>query len=304
MAGDLFDAAAAQNTASQREALAALATGGSKARDAYLAAQQAQTADKASVMRDILDRSTQIGAPEAGALHQAQAAPRMDLRATALAGSSTSNQALLGSLAAANKNYFDQVAAAMPIVRERSLMERDARAAKEAEEQAGIAAILKQLGGVGMAQGFAETYQGTQRFEPQVEVPGAKPGTFNFNGVLKPREATRDESAEEFGEQVGLPPGAGRALIGPAKAEPKPTQTAHRADVTKRVAQHASANTYDTFLDVITGRPKTETTPAVPAATSYAAAMKRVNGLTDEQLKAVGVSKDVLVRWLTDYFAV
>ena len=279
----IFDAAEAQNTATQREALAALATGGSKARDAYLAAQQAQKADKAAVMRDIMDRSTQIAAPEAGVLHQAQAAPRMDLRATALAGSATSNQNLLGTLAAANKNYFDQVAAAIPIVKQRALIERDERAAK-AQQEMTPGKIISALGGQTVAGKALEEAVGRQR------------GDFHERArdVLTFGLARRKDStiANEIAEEAGLPTGYGAALLPKKPAAKKPSQGAYRTDVTRRVQQHASPPTAKAFNDI------------VAVSKNLPDALATLDASSDEELEEDYGTLDraALARWIADYY--
>jgi hypothetical protein len=299
--GDIFGAVPANTESTKRAALAALARGGTQAKDAYLAGLKAQQDDKGAILRDILDRATALNAPEAAASMQATAAPALDRRAAALTSARGSSADLFAALDAAHRNYFDEVNAATPIVQARAQQALADAAAKKAETDGGIAAILKELGGVGMAKGYAETYQGDPRFVPQTQVVGAdknfapvaaKPGTFNFNGVLKPRTPTAQESADDFGNAVGLPPGAGRALLGAPRPAAKPTQAAHRADVLGRVAQHASPGTADAV----------QRTLAI--SKSLADALTNIADTSDADLKKNGVSRAALTQWVRDYYAV
>lgn len=301
--GDIFKAVPPNTAASKREALAALARGGTSARDAYMQSIEAQKADQSGVMRDILDRATAINAPEAGEQLAAEAAPGMDRRGQALLGARSSTASTLDAIAAANRAYMDQVSAATPIVEARARQALAERRAREAEELT-PGKLISQLGGLEVLRSIAEARNaGDTRYEygaaqdnrfdektGKMTNKPAAPGTFNFRGDLVPRNATMGETATDVAEEVGLGKQYGPALTPPTTAPKKLTQGAHRADVVRRVQEHASPATAEEF----------ELT--IGAAKNLGEALTLVSALDDEELKSRGVSRDVLRRWVTDYF--
>lgn len=308
-----FDEAQKASDAAKAAALSALARGGSGALAEYQAAQAQMASQQKDTARAALERAAAINAGGAGQSlvdggHLAgrpEAVPGMSANAvydryaqdSARAGSA--RQQALADLAGANASYFEQVNAARPAVEAHALAALAARREKEAREDT-FSDVLKQLGGVEMARNLAATYPGSVRHDPQTQVMTgdknfgavpAKPGTFNFNGTLRPRNPTAEESAEEFAEEVGLPAGYGRALLGDNKAAtPKPAQ--HRVDVTNRVQQHASKPTAKAFNDFIS------------LSKNLPDALATLDATTDKELlEDYGrLDRAALKRWISDYY--
>lgn len=341
-AGDIYKASEANTTASQREALAALARGGTAELQAFQAAQQQQRADQGDVMRQILDRASSLNAGAAGQEMAAKASPALDLRAQALASMHSSNEAAMGQIGAANKDYFDQVNAAVPLVKARSDEINAAAAAKAQQEEADrqMRLAIQQMQLEGQYASLENTQAAGRNAAAKASAPkelsdaqlktrllgaanvakddlaarrqatalnGAKPmaGDVRMTDQLNndPANASLVDLARRIGVDAGIDPMRVYGIIAaPAGKAVKPTQVAHRTDVVSRVQQHASPNTYDTFIDIIVGRRDADGKTIATPATSYAAAMSQVKSLTDAQLKAVGVSRTALSNWLADYF--
>lgn len=254
----------------------------------------------------------------------------------------------LADMAGQNTQYFNQLNAARPIVEGRAKAawdakeaarilaeqramqaELDRQAAREAREQAQAwriedrqmrlqdrastraekaakemtpGSIINALGGQKVAGTVLRKAVGAQR--KNVHERARDIGTF---GLARRKDST---IANEIARSIGLPHGYGQALTGLTAPKPAtPRQAAHRTDVTTRVQKYASRNTFDSFLDVVNGRPESEAEdgtviPKIPPATSLAAAVARVQQVPDSAWRATGVSRDALVRWLTDYFRV
>ena len=324
MTEGIYGASEENTNASKREALAALARGGTAERDAFLASQEAARGDQSRVLQQIMDRATKLGAGGAGAEMAAAAQPGFDRRSQALLGAQGSAEAALGQITASNSNYFDQVNAAVPIVKART--DEIVAAAKAKAEQERLDRELelqiKQMalmaaeakargdsGGGGVDElsdselknrlmGAAAVQRKTQPMQPPKKIMG-----------LKLPQLSQEASARRIGVEAGLDPSRVFGLVPnktPAKkpAPAKSSQTTHRTNVTQRVQKHASKNTYETFLNLVAGEPATATDPAIPPVRSMAEALREVKKFPDAELKRLGVSRDALTRWLTDYFSV
>lgn len=320
-AGDIYKASEAQTTASQREALAALARGGTAERDAYLASQQAQQGDQQRIMAEILSRATAIGAP-AGAAGEMQAAaqPGFDRRAMALAGAQGSAATALDQITKANSNYFDQVNAAVPLVKARSDEINEANRIKaeqaEADRQLRYQLAQMQLARSGLDFDTAAAKAAADRASAASggDLSDSELRTRLVGAARAEKASTPPRVASVFGAKVALPKGSDESVarrIGtnagvpasrvfgllpdPKVSAPKqvtPKQATHRQGVLDRVVKHASDKTAGLIINITAD------------AGSYADALNLLREETDADLKKAGISRSATERWLRDYYSV
>lgn len=329
---DIYEASKAQTTASQREALAALARGGTAERDAYLAAQRAQKGDQEQVYRQIMERATAIGAP-AGAVTEMQAAaqPGFDRRAAALLGAKSSGETALGQISAAHSNYFDQVNAAVPLVKARSDEIREANRIKAEQEEADrkMRILLQQMqleranldyetaaqraasaSGDDMTPGKIISRLGGRTVAGNVLRQAATEQAADFSerrGANGPGSAPRSVGAiaDEIGGRVGLPAGYGSTLLGiTAPKEQRPSQMLTDANAQAELAaREARLRLLDTAKRAASKMTYFEFEKAVDVGEEggMQAALDYVNGLKSDYLKRNGVSRTALLDWVRRY---
>ena len=320
-AGDIYKASEAQTNASQREALAALARGGTAEKDAYLASQKAQQDDQARIMQEILARATAIGAPAgAAAEQQAGAQPGFDRRALALAAAQGSGATALDQISKANSNYFDQVNAAVPIVKARSDEINAANALKAQQEEADRQLRL-QLADMQLAEAQARLGNTVQSgrnaaakasgggdlsdSELRTRLTGAARATAEASplknlsvfGVRLP-QLSESARARNIGVESGIDPARVFGLINPPKAAKAPTtkvtpaEQTRRIDVINRVRQHASDKTAGLVVNIVAD------------ASNFQKALALLAEEDDKDLKKAGISRQATERWLRDYYGV
>lgn len=143
---DALDAVSPDVAGRTRALLQAVATGGTAGLRAYESGQQALTQSKTDAVTRAQTRAGLIGGPEAQGF-ESQAVQVYDRGLGNLASARSGFEANMAQLGTAHKNYLDQVAAAVPLVRadtQRQLALRkaavDAELAKQAERDARAAA--------------------------------------------------------------------------------------------------------------------------------------------------------------------
>lgn len=143
---DALDAVSPDVAGRTRALLQAVATGGTAGLRAYESGQQALTQSKTDAVTRAQTRAGLIGGPEAQGF-ESQAVQVYDRGLGNLASARSGFEANMAQLGTAHKNYLDQVAAAVPLVRadtQRQLALRkaavDAELAREAERDAKAAA--------------------------------------------------------------------------------------------------------------------------------------------------------------------
>lgn len=331
MTEGIYGAAKENTAASKREALAALARGGTTERDAYLAAQESQTTDKARVLSEIMDRATRLGAGAAGAEMQAAAQPGFDRRSQALLGARSSAEGALGQITAANSNYFDQVDAAVPIIKARTDEINEANRIKAEQEAAdreldfqikqlalmtaqenarGAAARASGASGKEMTPGKIIGALGGQTLAGNVIRQAATEQAGDFSerrGANGPGSAPRSLGAiaDEVGGRVGLPAGYGSSLVGITGPKPqRPSQVLTDANAQAELAaREARLRLLDTAKRAASKGTYFEFEKAVDVgeADGMQAAIDYVNGLKSDYLKRNGISRTALLDWVRRY---
>lgn len=300
----IFDEAQKQANAAKARALKALAEGGTAGLRAQQAADQQMVQGRQAAVQNAMQRAAVIGAPaEHVAELSSTVATPFDRRRPVLAAAGDSRNAALKAIESANSNYFDQLNAALPVVQANAESRRTARI--KAEEESTIGDVLREAGGVDLvgnlirqqAALLAPQMKKSEYAPVTLDLPESgrafqsnpKPGTFNFVGNIKHRQATEAEAADELGEALGLPAGYGSALAG-EKKEPALNQAQRRANVVQRVDQYASPNTKIAFNEI------------VGASSNLAKALSTLESIDKETLKKDGVSVTALKRWIADYY--
>lgn len=306
MAEGLFDQAQKVTNDASRQALAALARGGSGALAEYKAGQEQLSVQKQATATMALERAAAIGAPAAGELLAKEGSmtgrPEGGLVPAAgaiydryaqdseRAGTARSNA--LADMSRANSNYFAQIQAARPIV------EGNARAKAAMQAKAVKDTTLKDL--------FTQ-YGGQENFKSAVGAQAnAQADDFSERrGANGPGSAPRPflGIAQDSATRLGLPaPASGAMAVELAKERatadkanaPKPmNQAAHRADVVARVRKSASPNTSLAFNEIAGSK---------STLAAALALMDDPESFDLDQLKKDGVSRKVLERWLADYY--
>ena len=329
-AGDIYKASEEQTSASQREALAALARGGTAELQAFQAAQQQQSADKGDVLRQILDRATSLGAGAAGQELAAKVSPSLDLRSQALASMHSSNESAMGQIGAANSNYFDQVNAAVPLVKARSDEINEANRIK-AEQEAAQRDLERQLAEMRLMGEYAslENTQAAGRnaaakasggggdlsdSELKTRLLGAasakKAATPNLEvfGVKLP-QLSQTAQARKIGVEAGLDPARVFGVTLPkAVTPPRPSQQlADQRAQAEMAAVQARLNLIETAKRAASKGTFFELEKAIDrgeAEQSMQAAIDYVNGLDAGYLKRNSISRPALLDWVKRYGAI
>lgn len=335
-AGDIYKASEAQTTASQREALAALARGGTAERDAYLAGVKAQQEDRGRVLQDIMARATDLNAGAAGAELAAAAQPGMDRRSQALLAAQQSSANALAPITEANRVYFDQVNAAVPLVKARSDEINEANRLKAiAEEQdrqmrlaiqqmqlegqyaslantqqAGANARARAAGGGGGAGSLSDSELRTRLtgaaqvaksdLEQRRQSTALQPGMQARAGDVRMTDQLNDDPANaplhELARRIGVAAG-----IDPMRVYGVVSAPEQKPIKTTQAAHRL--NVVDRVERYASDNTALAFTEIVAASSSYAKALQTLAGIDKDQLRADKVSTDVLKRWLSDYYS-
>lgn len=322
-----FDEAQQQTDASKRQALAALAEGGSAGLADYKAAQQQLASQKADAAKMALARAAAINAPEAGAELAAHgsltgrpeaayvppAGAIYDRYSTDSQRAATARQQAMADINAANSSYFEQVNAARPIAEAAAAQALAAKKAKEAEFNP-IVEALKSVGGIGAARALAndglepEAQRQASDFSERrgANGPGSAPRTI---------DEIRDERLRGRTEDLGLPSWYASALrVAPKGPTASEARDAHRADVVTRAQQHASPGTVDALHRTIAASGSLAEALSNLADTpddDYQAEDKNHVPLVDKDgrpvmiqgLRSRGVSRSALTNWIRDYYS-
>lgn len=323
---DAFDAAKNETDQARKGLLQAIAQGGTAARQAYEAQQAQLQAQRASAVEQLARDSGVIGAPEAQLAElRRRVGQTYDTQIGALGNAAASRSADMAQRQAAGESYLSQVDAAIPVLRAQGDRQR-AQLQAEAEEKARDRELRTMLSEMQLARAgldfdtaaerasasratAAAKAAGTARGDDlsdselrtrllgaaqlRTEAAPVQPKNLSVFGVKLP-QLGQTSIARNAGIDAGITPSRVAGVLQPkSTAARKPTQAAHRADVVSRVQRHASPSTSKAFIDIV-GLTKT-----LPEAISA------LDSSTDKELRedyGSGISRDVLKRWMTDYF--
>lgn len=335
---DAYDAAKNETDQARRGLLAAIAQGGTAARQAYEQQQAQLQAQRAASLDQIARDSGVIGAPEAQLADlRRRIAGSYDTRIGALGDAAASRSAELAQQQAAGEAYLGKVDAALPVLKaqgDRQLAQLRADAEEKARDR-----DLQQMLAEMRLQGAAMDLEGKQASVATAKAKAAAPTTpakviSNLGGVDATRNLIRQDAetaAADFSVRrgangpgsaptsagslanmaavrLGLPDGYGAALTAQKPpAPPRPSQVLADANAQAELdARNRRLSLLETAKRAASPKTYFELEKAIVAGETdgMQAALDYVARLKDDYLKRNGISRAALTDWVRRYGAI